>query len=1021
MTSPNADNWARLSPLLDELLDLPEPERMARLAEVRKDNQKLGDELAALLLDNQRTELKDFLAKPLINSVEPQLDSLSPTLAGQRLGAYVLESPLGQGGTGSVWRARREDGRFIGAVAIKLLHLSLLGRAGAERFKREGDILARLTHPNIAHLLDAGVSAGGQPYLVIELVDGEQIDRHCDLNRLRVNARLALFDNVLAAVAHAHTHLVIHRDIKPSNILVTPDGTVKLLDFGIAKLLEDEASAGEVTALTRDGGRVLTPEYAAPEQLRGEAITTATDVYALGVLLYQLLCGRHPTSPVSATSAEVVRATLDTEAKLLSRAVTQPLKGAALVSQIAASRDTSTAALRNLLQGDLDNIAAHALQKLPRERYSTVAAFAEDLRRYRTHETVTARPDSLGYRSRKFVRRHRLAVGAASTTLLALLAGVVGTTWQALEAQRQRDAARGAQTEAVAQTARADQQRTLALTSASEAARQRVAAELARQRAVSEAARAEAEAQRAEAERRRALAAQAVAQSEAAAARSARAETEVQLEQTRVQRAEARYMARASAASADLMSSLLADIGAAGKPLSPVQLLERGRELVAKNYAAAPGLQSELLVGLAVRYQLINRPDRELELRALGEQAARRANDANLLANALCAGVAADIDAGRTAVAQARVDEARRVIATMKSQPRLLVSHVCLNAEADLATARLDTVEAIRVSQQAVKLFEDADERDGLPYLVALGNLAYHHERAGQLAPAFEIMVKLGQTMDASGRTTTRDRLTAMINQGHLRVYFGELAEAFALFREAVQRAQGTDLSTPTADAGLARAYGVGLMHMVRDAEAVRWLSYARDRGRNGGDLYIQLEASLLLAQTHVQAGRPDEAAAALDLREATRLAAPTPPPASALAVSRVRAQIALLRGEVAQARQIMKAQLEAIDPPGVRADRNLLAKLPIATRAASAAGAFDEARRHAEAYLQCALRVARLPEQSAHVGRAWALLGEVQQQQGQPREALASRQRALPILMVSLGEQHPEAKQFQALLSNRP
>ena len=284
MTSSSQANWAQLSPLLDELLDLPEPERQARVAEVRAQNPQLGDELAALLTASQSDQVKDFLSKPLLNPVDQAPES---TLAGQRLGAYVLESPLGQGGTGSVWRARREDGRFTGAVAIKLLHLSLLGRAGAERFKREGDILARLTHPNIAHLLDAGVTAGGQPYLVIELVEGERIDRHCDLKRLDVNARLALFDKVLSAVAHAHTHLVIHRDIKPGNILVTPDGTVKLLDFGIAKLLEDEATAGEATELTRDGGRVLTPEYAAPEQLRGEAITTATDVYALGVLLYQ--------------------------------------------------------------------------------------------------------------------------------------------------------------------------------------------------------------------------------------------------------------------------------------------------------------------------------------------------------------------------------------------------------------------------------------------------------------------------------------------------------------------------------------------------------------------------------------------------------------------------------------------------------------------------------------------------------------------------------------------------------------
>ena len=434
MTTPNPANWPQLSPLLDELLDLPEPERQARVAEVRADNPQLGDELAALLLDSQSAQVKDFLAKPLVNAVDQTPES---TLVGQRLGAYVLESPLGQGGTGSVWRARREDGRFTGAVAIKLLHLSLLGRAGAERFKREGDILARLTHPNIAHLLDAGVTAGGQPYLVIELVEGERIDRHCDAKHLDVNARLALFDKVLSAVAHAHTHLVIHRDIKPGNILVTADGTVKLLDFGIAKLLEDEATAGEATELTREGGRVLTPEYAAPEQLRGEAITTATDVYALGVLLYQLLSGRHPTSPDSGTSAEVVRATLETDAQVMSRAATTP-------------------DLRRLLQGDLDNITAQALRKLPSERYGTVAAFAEDLRRHRAHEPVSARADSVGYRTRKFVRRHRGAVAAGSLVLFAIVGGLVGTVWQAQRAEQEAQRAQ-------VQAARAEREKLRAL------------------------------------------------------------------------------------------------------------------------------------------------------------------------------------------------------------------------------------------------------------------------------------------------------------------------------------------------------------------------------------------------------------------------------------------------------------------------------------------------------------------------------------------------------------------------------
>lgn len=425
MTAIQPDHWVRLSPLLDELLDLPEVERASRLATLRTEAPDLAEELAALLQDSQRAQSRGFLGLPLPWNAS---DTPDPSLAGQRLGAYVLEAPLGQGGGGSVWRARREDGRFEGAVAVKLLHLSLLGRAGAERFRREGHILARLKHPHIAGLLDAGVSPGGQPFLVIELVEGERIDRHCDTQRLSVAARLALFDDVLHAAAHAHTHGVIHRDLKPGNILVTADGSVKLLDFGIAKLLGDEADVAHATELTREGGRALTPEYAAPEQLSGEGVTTATDVYALGVLLYQLLAGQHPTAGGASTSAEMMRSTLETEPLKLSRCIT--LTDPATAAMVATQRASQSDRLRKLLTGDLDTIVAQALKKSPHERYPTAAALAEDLRRYRNHEPVLAQPDSLGYRANKFVRRHRGAVAVGVLTSVAIMAGVAGTVWQ---------------------------------------------------------------------------------------------------------------------------------------------------------------------------------------------------------------------------------------------------------------------------------------------------------------------------------------------------------------------------------------------------------------------------------------------------------------------------------------------------------------------------------------------------------------------------------------------------------------
>ncbi len=418
--------WRRLSALLDELLDLDDAAaRASRLAQLRLEDASLAAELGELLAQQTRIDQDQFLAGAALDAAG------AATLAGQAIGAYTVLAPLGAGGMGSVWLARRSDGRFEGQVAIKLLNLALLGRGGAERFAREGQVLARLTHPNIARLLDAGVSDTGQPYLVLEHVEGETIDRWCDARALGVEARLRLMQGVFDAVAHAHSKLVLHRDLKPGNILVTRGGQVKLLDFGIAKLLDDEQLAARETELTQHAGRAFTPDYAAPEQVDGGDVTTATDVYALGVLLYMLLGGVHPTAKATDTPVQRLRSVVDTEPERLSDAVAR--RGSAALAP-----GENPPKLARALRGDLDNICAKALKKLPAERYATVTALADDLRRTLANEPVSARADTWAYLSAKFVRRHRLAVSAAALVLLALSAGIVGTTWQALEAQRQR-------------------------------------------------------------------------------------------------------------------------------------------------------------------------------------------------------------------------------------------------------------------------------------------------------------------------------------------------------------------------------------------------------------------------------------------------------------------------------------------------------------------------------------------------------------------------------------------------------
>jgi serine/threonine-protein kinase len=416
---------AALDALLGQALDVPPGEREAWLARLRVEQPAHAAELEALLAAEVELDVRGFLSHGAL-----AVPVAAPGLAGQRLGAYTLERPLGQGGMGTVWLARRSDGRFEGTAAVKLLNLALLDPVGSERFRREGTLLARLSHPHIARLLDAGVTDGGQPYLVLEHVEGERVDRYCDAHRLAPEARLKLFLDVLGAVEHAHANLIVHRDLKPSNILVAAEGTVKLLDFGIAKLLEEGTPGAETSTLTDFGGRALTPEYAAPEQIAGGTVTTATDVYALGVLLYVLLAGRHPTGEGSRTAAEHLKGILDTEPPRLSAAVAQ-----------ADGLATSLDRLRRLYAGDLDNIVAKALKKRSEERYATVGALADDLRRHLNHEPVSARPDSLRYRAGKFVRRNRAAAAAALVTLVTLLGATTFSIAQLREARHQRDAA----------------------------------------------------------------------------------------------------------------------------------------------------------------------------------------------------------------------------------------------------------------------------------------------------------------------------------------------------------------------------------------------------------------------------------------------------------------------------------------------------------------------------------------------------------------------------------------------------
>ena len=421
MSKISPDQWQALSPHLDQALEMAGEERSTWLSSLQSESPTLAYQLEVLLREHHALSEEGFLEASALELPE------GPGLAGQTLGVYTLVSQIGHGGMGTVWLAERSDGRFERRVAVKVLNFALMGKGGEERFRREGRILGRLTHPHIAELIDAGVSLVGQPFLVLEYVEGDHIDRYCDQNQLGVRARIQLFIDALDAVAQAHANHIVHRDLKPSNILVRTDGQVKLLDFGIAKLLEGDGQAVEAP-LTLEGGKAMTPEYAAPEQLEGEAVTAATDVYASGVLLYVLLTGYHPAGAGPRTPATLLKAILENEPPRPSEIVARVQGKEETPVANAANRATTPDKLARTLRGDLDTIAAKALKKEPQDRYSSIKAFADDLRRYLRHEPISVLPDAITYRAGKFVRRHRSSV--ISTLLVTLvLTGTLVFTW----------------------------------------------------------------------------------------------------------------------------------------------------------------------------------------------------------------------------------------------------------------------------------------------------------------------------------------------------------------------------------------------------------------------------------------------------------------------------------------------------------------------------------------------------------------------------------------------------------------
>ena len=453
MNDLTQNRWQQIDTLFDKALEKSKKERTMFLQEICGSDTELLNHVEKLLQLHE--EAQDILgesvttfAAPLIPGLINQLSGKQPEPSGSMIGSYEILEELGHGGMGSVYLVKKEGAPYEKQVALKLIHKGMDTGDVLRRFRNEGQILASLEHPNIARIYDGGVHTDGRPYFVMERIKGEPIDVYCDKHKLSIKERLQLFRRVCEAVQYAHQNLVVHRDIKPAHVLVTAEGEIKLVDFGIAKLLEPQQMKLSAHQ-TQTGVRVMTPEFAAPEQVRGEPVTTASDIYSLGILLYLLLTGRRPYHLQTSSMLEIERIVCETEPIRPSEAVTgSVMPGISTKDEIlfdtartAELRGKKLEDLRRELSGDLDQIVLMALRKEPERRFRSALSISEDIGNYLHERPIQARPSTVKYRVKKFVARNRWAVLAVAIAIISVLIGLGFALWQADVARIERDTA----------------------------------------------------------------------------------------------------------------------------------------------------------------------------------------------------------------------------------------------------------------------------------------------------------------------------------------------------------------------------------------------------------------------------------------------------------------------------------------------------------------------------------------------------------------------------------------------------
>jgi serine/threonine protein kinase len=849
--------WEKVKQVLQLALEREPGRRAAFLDEVCGEDTELRREVASLIASYEADP--DFIEPSTVEPQPPVAEAGDEAaLVGQRIGPYRLVSFVACGGMGAVYRAVRADGTYRKQVAVKLLRADRTGdhashrRELLRRFRTEQQALANLDHPNIAKLLDAGTSEDGRPYLVMDYIEGQPIDEYCDTRRLTTVERLRLFRSVCEAVHHAHRCLVVHRDLKPTNILVTADGTPKLLDFGIAKLIEPAAAAGSI--VTQTGLQPLTPEYASPEQIRGGPITTASDVYSLGVVLYELLTGHRPYRVSSLAAAELARAICEQEPEKPSTAVMRveqrPTRdGSSWITltpqTVSLAREGRPDRLRRLLAGDLDMILLTALRKEPQRRYASAEQFSEDIRRHLGGQPVRARKDTWSYRGAKFLRRHRAGVAAAALAAAALLGAALVSSRHAELAVQQRD----------------------------EAQRQRRAAE------------------------------QNLARAEAAERKAAH--------DLQTAKRVADFLAELFSSADPLGDSDPGELR--GTQVSVGEVLERGAEQLLSELSEEPDVRSMLMHRIGQVYRRLGDLSRaeallqqSLEIRRAlyGQQSGFTAESLRALAHVAR-------DRGRFGEAESQLRRALEVERDVLGADDPAVG-VTLTELADVYRDQRDYARSLELYKQAVVLLEQSYGRAHPQYAATLVNQAAVHQAAGELDEAERLQREALEILRGVHGDTHPQVAAALSNVAALRHAQGDLTRAGELFAQAVdmqRRCLPADHPHIIRNLG---NLGALLTEQSRYGEAEPLLRKAVElAGRRFGERHVEVASALnRLGLCLRSAGRAAEAEACL--RQAVSISRMTQPEHPALATRLANlAHVLVQRGEYNEASQLLGEALD--------------------------------------------------------------------------------------------------------------